>query len=225
MPKITDLYDDDRPREKIAKKGVGTLSNRELISAILGRGVSGRDVTKISADIEKILDKTGGDPSYKELLEVTGMGMAKAAQIVAVFELSRRYMEEDSKVVKISCPEDVLPVVEDIRSKQQEYFICITLNGACEVIKRHTISKGLLNQSLVHPREVFADAIVERCASVILVHNHPSGNLKPSQADLDVTKRLCNSGNILGIEVLDHVIVTKKGWVSLKKEGLMPESV
>ncbi|MBO7388162.1 MAG: JAB domain-containing protein, partial [Methanomicrobium sp.] len=88
-----------------------------------------------------------------------------------------------------------------------------------------TISKGLLNQSLVHPREVFADAIVERCASVILVHNHPSGNLKPSQADLGVTKRLCNSGNILGIEVLDHVIVTKKGWVSLKKEGLMPESV
>ena len=82
---------------------------------------------------------------------------------------------------------------------------------------------GLLNQSLVHPREVFADAITDRCASVILVHNHPSGNLKPSQADLDVTKRLCNSGSILGLEVLDHIIVTKNGWESLKKLGHMPE--
>ncbi len=225
MPKITDLYDEDRPREKIAKKGVATLSDRELLSAILGRGVSGRDVTKISADIKKILDDTKGKPSFEELVAVKGMGVAKASQIVAAFELSRRYMEEDRKVVRIRHPEDVLPLVEDIRTKSQEYFICITLNGACEVINRHIVSIGILNQSLVHPREVFSDAITERCASVILVHNHPSGNLKPSQADLDVTKRLCNSGNILGIEVLDHIIVTKNSFTSLKETGDLPESI
>ena len=223
MPKIKDLYDDDRPREKIAKKGVGTLNNRELVSAILGRGVSGRDVTKISSDIVNILENTEGKPTYEGLLEVEGMGPAKAAQVLAAFEISRRYMEKTENAVRITSPEDVLPLVEDIRSKQQEYFVCITLNGACEVIKKRIVSMGLLNQSLVHPREVFADAITDRCASVIRVHNHPSGNLKPSQADLDVTKRLCNSGSILGIEVLDHIIVTKNGWESLKKLGHMPE--
>ncbi|MDD3976762.1 DNA repair protein RadC [Methanomicrobium antiquum] len=222
MPRIKtikDTLEQDRPREKISRLGPQSLKNRELIAAIIGRGIPGRDVNAIASDIEKVLDETDGKPDLQDLLNIGGMGLSKASQIVAAFELFRRYSDE--KIIKVTCPEDVLPAVNYLKGKTQEYFICMTLNGAGEIIKDRIITVGLLNHSPVHPREVFADAITDRCASVILVHNHPSGNPEPSSQDIDVTKRLCEAGGILGIEVLDHLIVANRGYVSFKKRGLI----
>ncbi|MBP2134289.1 DNA repair protein RadC [Methanomicrobium sp. W14] len=219
MKRIRDTRTEDRPREKISRLGAENLKNRELIAAIIGRGIRGRDVGTISSDIEKILDKNEGHPEMSDLMSIDGIGLCGASQIIAAFELSRRYREDETK--KVTCPEDVLPLVDYIRNKTQEYFICITLNGAGEVIKSRVVTIGLLNQSPVHPREVFSDAITDRCASVIFVHNHPSGNPEPSVQDKDITDRLCTAGEILGIEVLDHLIVSKKDYTSFKQRGLL----
>ena len=123
--------------------------------------------------------------------------------------------------LKVTEPGHVLPLVEEIRGKKQEYFVCVTLNGAGEVLATRTVTVGLLNHSLVHPREVFADAITDRAASIICVHNHPSGSLEPSSQDIMITKQLIDSGTILGIRVLDHVIVTRQGYLSMRERGLI----
>jgi len=123
--------------------------------------------------------------------------------------------------VKISCAKDVLPLLTDIAGKQQEYFICISLNGANEVVEKRVVTIGLLDKSPVHPREVFADVIADRAASVIFAHNHPSGDLQPSEADLRLQDQLTEAGKILGIRVLDHLIVAKKGYYSFQESGLI----
>lgn len=219
MKSIKEIRDNDRPREKIARLGVENLSNSELIAAIIGRGISGRDVNTISADIEKILEKQRGNPSYDEFIAINGIGSSKASQIVAAFELARRYSGKSS--YRIEKPKDVLPLVEHLRSKKQEYFICMTLNGAGELIEQRIVTVGLLNHSPVHPREVFADAITDRAASVLFIHNHPSGSPEPSVQDIDITKRLCEAAEILGISVVDHIITAKRGYVSFKERGLI----
>ena len=147
------------------------------------------------------------------------MGLAKAAQILSAFELARRHLVKDA--VKISCAKDVLPLVSDIAGKQQEYFLCISLNGANEVIEKRVVTIGLLDKSPVHPREVFADVIADRAAAVIFAHNHPSGDLQPSQSDLQLQEQLTEAGKILGIRVLDHVIVSRKGYYSFQESGLI----
>jgi len=219
MKSIKEIRDADRPREKIARLGVENLSNGELIAAIIGRGIPGRDVNAVSADIEKILETRRGSPSYEEFLAINGIGTTKASQIVAAFELSRRYSEGSH--YKIEKPADVLPLVDYLKSKRQEYFICMTLNGAGELIEQRVVTVGLLNHSPVHPREVFADAITDRAASVLFIHNHPSGSPEPSAQDIDITKRLCEAAEILGISVLDHIITAKRGYVSFKERGLI----
>jgi DNA repair protein RadC len=219
MKSIKEIRDTDRPREKIARLGVENLSNNELIAAIIGRGISGRDVNMISADIEKILEKKRGSPSYDEFIAINGIGSSKASQIIAAFELARRYSGRSS--YRVEKPEDVLPLVDHLRSKKQEYFICMTLNGAGELIEQRIVTVGLLNHSPVHPREVFADAITDRAASVLFIHNHPSGSPEPSAQDIDITKRLCEAAEILGISVLDHIITAKRGYVSFKQRGLL----
>jgi DNA repair protein RadC len=157
--------------------------------------------------------------SLSHLLEVPGMGLAKAAQILSAFELARRHLFKET--VKITCARDVLPLVADITGKQQEYFVCISLNGANEVIEKRIVTIGLLDKSPVHPREVFADVIADRAAAVIFVHNHTSGELQPSEADLNIHRQLTEAGEVLGIQVLDHVIVTRKGYYSFKEAGLL----
>jgi DNA repair protein RadC len=136
---------------------------------------------------------------------------------VAAFELARRFLQRERP--RIRGPEDVLPYIQHIAHKNQEYFLCLTLNGAGEVIRVRVVTVGLLDSSQVHPREVFAEAIADRAAAVILAHNHPSGLLEPTPADLQITRQLAEAGRILGIEVLDHVIVSQHGFLSLKKEG------
>ena len=217
---MRDIEECNRPREKIIRSGPSALSDEELVAAIIGRGTEGHDVMAISAEIVALLK--ADLPTFRELTSIKGVGPSKAALFMACFEISRRYGEkEDIPPIRITSPEDIVQLHEvySLRHERQEHFVVITLNGAHEVINSHIISKGTLNQSLVHPREVFSNAIAERAAAIICVHNHPSGNLIASAEDETVTRQLVQSGNILGIPLLDHIIISKNGLVSLRELG------
>jgi DNA repair protein RadC len=220
MKKMKDVPEHDRPREKIAKKGVVALTDTELIEAILGRGTINRDVRTIARDIAAMMRDHTREIRYDDVLAIGGIGPTKAAQIMACLELGRRRYEP-ADVVKIQKPEDVLPLVGMYRDKPQEHFICISLSGAGEVISTRVVTIGILNHSLVHPREVFAGAITDRAASVICVHNHPSGSLEASAQDIAITRQLQEAGTLLGIQLLDHIIITKTGFSSMKEKGLV----
>ncbi len=220
MRKMKDVPEHDRPREKIAKKGVAALTDTELIEAILGRGVINRDVRMIARDLATMFGDHTREIRYEDVLAIGGIGPTKAAQIMACLELGRRRYEP-AGAVKIKKPEDVLPLVGTYRDKPQEHFICISLTGAGEVISTRVVTIGILNHSLVHPREVFAGAITDRAASVICVHNHPSGSLEASAQDIAITRQLQEAGTLLGIQLLDHIIITKTGFSSMKEKGLI----
>ncbi|MFO8047394.1 MAG: DNA repair protein RadC, partial [Desulfosudaceae bacterium] len=205
--------------EKLREKGAGALSDVELLAVILGRGQQGIEVMTLASRVAKLIAREKGQISFDKLLGIDGIGPAKAGQILAGFELARRYVVKD--VVTINGPESVLPLLAPVAGKQQEHFICISLNGANEIIENRTITVGLLNKTQVHPREVFADVIADRAAAVILAHNHPSGELKPSESDLKIHEQLVEAGKILGISVLDHIIVAKGGYYSFQEQGLI----
>ena len=182
--------------------------------AIIGSGNAQADVSKIARQVLKVLRNKGGDMSYDDLRGVVGLGEAKIPVILANFELARRYLLDSDQPV-IDSPEKAVEQLADIRDKKQEYFVCLTLDGANRLIAKRIITIGTITASLVHPREVFADAIADRAASIIVAHNHPSGSLEPSQADKDVTSRLAEAGNLLGITLNDHIVVTKTNHISL----------
>jgi DNA repair protein RadC len=219
MKTIKDMPEHSRPREKLREKGASALTDEELVAAILGMGTAGVDVRTISKKVASLIREHKEALSLDHLLEVPGMGLAKASQVLSAFELARRHLLKDG--VKISGAKDVLPLLTDIAGKQQEYFLCISLNGANEVIEKRIVTIGLLDKSPVHPREVFADVIADRAATVIFAHNHPSGDLQPSQSDLQLQDQLTEAGKILGIRVLDHVIVSRKGYYSFQEGGLI----
>lgn len=219
MKTIKDMPEHARPREKLRERGPQALTDEELVTAILGMGTPGVDVRTIARQVASLIREHKEKMTLDHLLDVPGMGLAKAAQILSAFELARRHLFKDT--VKITCAKDVLPLVADIAGKQQEYFVCISLNGANEVIEKRIVTIGLLDKSPVHPREVFADVIADRAAAVILVHNHPSGELQPSESDMNIHHQLTEAGRILGIHVLDHVIVTRKGYYSFQEMGLL----
>ncbi|QTA93720.1 RadC family protein [Desulfonema magnum] len=219
MKKIKELPEFSRPREKLKEKGEHALSDIELIAVILGSGNKGQDVLSLASKVARLLVKHKGSISFDMLMNVGGIGLAKASQILASFELARRYIVKES--IRISEPREVVPLLTDIADKQQEYFVCISLNGANEVIEKRIVTVGLLNKTQVHPREVFADVITDRAASVILSHNHPSGELRPSNSDLKIHHQLTEAGKILGITVLDHIIISKKGYYSFQEQGII----
>ena len=219
MKTIKDMPEHARPREKLRERGPQALTDEELVAAILGMGTAGVDVRTMAKQVTGLIREHKEKLSLSHLLEIPGMGLAKAAQILSAFELARRHLFKET--VKITCARDVLPLVADITGKQQEYFVCISLNGTNEVIEKRIVTIGLLDKSPVHPREVFADVIADRAAAVIFVHNHPSGELQPSEADLNIHRQLTEAGRILGIQVLDHVIVTRKGYYSFQEAGLL----
>lgn len=220
MKKMKDIPDHDRPREKIAKKGASALSDAELVEAILGRGTRQRDVREIARDICGVM-KEHKEIRYEQICSIGGIGPTKASQILACFEIGRRYFSPCQDSARVTRPDDILPLVDHLRDKRQEHFCCITLNGAGEVLGNRIITIGLLNHSLVHPREVFADAIMDRAASIICVHNHPSGSLEPSSQDIAITAQLKEAGSLVGIQLVDHVIVTKNGYLSMRERGLV----
>lgn len=211
---MSDRRIEDRPREKIAKKGVTALSDYELLMAIIGSGNAQADVTKIARDVRKLIIEKGSDLTYQDLLSVKSLGPAKATQIMAGFELWRRQFEVSERPI-IDSPEKAVEQLADIRDKKQEYFVCLTLDGANRLIAKRIISIGTLTSSLVHPREVFAEAITDRAASIIVAHNHPSGSLEASRADTEVTERLLEAGELLGIPLLDHIIISEDSYLKI----------
>lgn len=213
--KMSDRRKDLRPREKLQTRGIASLSDYELLMAIIGSGNAQADVTKIARDVRKLIAERGSELTYDDLLTVKSLGPAKAASIMAGFELWRRQFEVSERPI-IDSPERAVEQLADIRDKKQEYFVCLTLDGANRLIAKRIITIGTLTASLVHPREVFAEAITDRAASIIVAHNHPSGSLEPSQADREVTERLKSAGELLGVQVVDHIVVTKLKHVSVK---------
>ena len=211
---MSDRRKDLRPREKLQARGAESLSDYELLMAIIGSGNKYADVTKIARDVKKIIRDRGSELTYDDLLAVKSLGPAKASGIIAAFELWKRQFEVSERPI-IDSPEKAAEQFADIRTKQQEYFICLTLDGANRLIAKRIVSIGTLTSSLVHPREVYSDAITDRAASVIVAHNHPSGNSEPSQADRDVTERLREAGELLGISLLDHIIITKGSYKTI----------
>ncbi|MCD4654748.1 DNA repair protein RadC [bacterium] len=219
MKNIKNLPAHNRPREKLKERGASSLTDEELVAAILGRGIEGQDLGTISRSVAKLIRTHGKNLTVEHLVAVRGMGLAKAAQILSAFELARRYLIKDS--VKVSGAQDIVPLLTDIAHKKQEHFVCFSLNGAHEVIEKRIVTIGLVDRSQVHPREVYADVISDRAAAVIFAHNHPSGDLKPSNSDLKIHEQLTEAGKILGIKILDHLIVSKKGYFSFQEVGLI----
>ena len=222
---IHDLPISERPRERLQKLGVDALSAQEILALILGRGISGESVMVTA---QRLLSQFGNlkgiaSASVEELSQVRGIGVAKASQIKAAFELANRlegYSEAGDKPL-VKTPEDVAGLVRGrLKGKKKEYFLALLLDTRSRLIKVSEISVGSLDSSIVHPREVFKEAISASAASVIFVHNHPSGDPEASEDDIKLTKRLAEAGEIVGIEVLDHIIISDKNYLSLKRQGL-----
>ncbi len=219
MKRLKELNSFDKPRERLKAKGAKALKNEELMAILLGSGVKGKDVRKLSKEITTLLDSNFENISLETLSQIHGLGIAKASQIIAAIELSKRYLIRTNK--KIVSANDVYNELKDYTNKTQEYFLSITLDGASHIINKRVVFIGTLNQSLVHPREVFADAIADRAAGLIIAHNHPSQTPTPSQADINITNRLKEVGTLVGIELLDHIILTKNSYFSFSEEGYL----
>jgi DNA repair protein RadC len=205
------------PREKLAEAGPAALSDAELLAALLGHGVKGKGVRVLAGEILALIDNRGNRPDFASLSAIVGIGKAKAAALSAAFEFCRRlYVPADRKILM---PRDILQLVAHFADRQQEKFLCVSLNGAHEVIAVRIVSVGLVNRAIVHPREVFADPITDRASAVIVAHNHPSGNLEPSDEDAEITVRLKEAGKTLGIELLDHVVFCARGYYSFLEHG------
>ncbi len=219
--KIKDIPKVERPREKLEKYGPSKLSNSELLAILMRTGSAGLNVVEMC---QKILKKFSGfglaTASFVDLKNTFGLGPAKACEIVACFELGRRLLK-DKKYALLLSPEDVYKELKDIRDHKKEHFVIFYLNTLNQEIKRDIISVGTLNTNIVHPREVFEPAVAHLAAHIIVAHNHPSGSLEASSEDIAVTRRLVEAGTILGIEVLDHIIVSQAGFKSLKEMGVL----
>ncbi|MSR88379.1 MAG: DNA repair protein RadC [Candidatus Margulisbacteria bacterium] len=214
--RLTDIDSNDRPREKLRNKGALSLCDEELLAILLGSGSATQDVLSLSKAILKEITPDTPTPKFETLCKITGIGPAKASLILSAIEFGRRRTQESS--IKILTPKDIYGIVIPYANKKQEHFIVISLNGAQEVIAIRVISVGLVNQTQVHPREVFADPLTDRASSIVVAHNHPSGSLTPSQEDLEVTEKLIQAGKILGIPLLDHIIFSTKGFYSFTEE-------
>jgi len=221
---IHDLPVTERPRERLSQLGVEALSTQEIISLILGRGTAGESVTVLA---QKLLSTFGNiknmaAASLEELLKIKGIGPAKAAQIKAAFEIGKR-LETSTEELNplITTPESIIRQIKpSLKGKKKEHFVLISLDTRNHLINKQTVSIGSLDSSIVHPREVFKEALIASAASVIFIHNHPSGDPSPSEDDIALTKRLAEAGKILGIAVLDHIIICDNAYVSMKARNL-----
>ena len=218
--KIKDIPKDGRLRERFLKHGPEALSDAELFAILLRTGSMGENVVDMSNRLIAGygLDKLF-DCSLKELQEIKGIGPSKAMQILAMSEILKRIHLSEHSIKKISCAEDVFNLMHDkLKDKKEEHFYVLMLNNQNNIIAEQEISKGILDASIIHPREVFRPAIKNSASKIILVHNHPSGNPEPSEEDLEITKRLASSGEELGIKILDHVIVGREKWWSWREK-------
>ena len=218
---IKDMPRVERPREKLMRYGPDKLSVEELLAIIIRTGRKGESALEVSAKIIKRFTAEGlAKLTHADLKSQPGIGPVKACELLACFELGRRFITGKKASIYLK-PKDIWEGLRDIRDRKKEHFVVFYLDTRNQEIKREIISIGCLNANLVHPREVFEPAVKNLAASVIVAHNHPSGNLEPSQEDIDLTKRLAGAGKLLGIELLDHVIVSKEGFSSFKEKGLI----
>jgi DNA repair protein RadC len=222
---IRDVHIADRPRERLIRQGADSLSNQELIAILLRTGTRQESVlvlaNRILSSFDKIQDLK--DATIEEMMQVKGVGQAKAVQLLAAAELGKRlYRKHSEGRYTIKSPEDAAAyLMTDMSSLNQEHFVVLFLNVKNEILHKQTIFIGSLSSSIVHPREIFREAVKRSAASIIVAHNHPSGNPSPSPEDIEVTKRLIEAGSIMGIELLDHVIIGDHKFLSLKEKGYM----
>lgn len=223
--KIKDLARVDRPREKLIAKGVDNLKDDELLAILLGTGVKGKNVVEVAKQIlNKYSKKRLLQLSYDDLAKIRGIGSAKACTILAAAELVKRALkvQDDKTLPIIRSTKDVVAQTVYLRDRTREHLMTIYLNARNEMVwKKQSTFIGTLNANLAHPREIFQPALEHRAASVILVHNHPSGDPEPSEDDLEITKRIQEAGKIMGIDVLDHVIISKNKVFSFKDKKLI----
>lgn len=217
---INKLPKSERPRELLFEHGPEYLSDQQLMAIMLGSGSRGNDVMKLSEAVLELYQRNPVeliDPAL--FCDIEGMGTAKAAQLSAALEFARRRMNPSAK--KINSPADAVPLLFHYAACRKEHFLCISLNGAHEVIAVRVVSIGTLNRTLVHPREVFSEPLTDAANGIICAHNHPSGNTEPSREDIELTERLKDAGSILGISLLDHLVISETGYYSFLENGLL----
>lgn len=212
MAKIKDIPKIDRPRERFLKKGPEALSKSDLLAILLGSGIKGTNVQELSQQIIRKLGKNFLNITIDDLQEIPGIGQAKALQIASAISLVKRfYLDDPTNEIKISNSQDVISLTYDLRDKKKEHLVCLYLNARNTLLKKEVISVGLLDKTLLHPREIFYPATELNTASVILVHNHPSGDPTPSEKDIEIVEKIAQAGEIMGIFVIDFVIISEKG--------------
>lgn len=223
---IHDLPISERPRERLLQHGIEALSSQEVLALVLGKGTKGEPVMVAT---QRLLSTFGNlkaisDASLEDLTQIRGIGPAKAAQLRAAFELGRRAESHTEPADRgiVRHPDDAVAQIRmKLKDKKKEHFWVLLLDTRNKVIKMSEVSVGSLNASIVHPREVFKEAVSASAASVLLVHNHPSGDPQPSEEDVRITRTLREAGELMGIEVLDHIIVSNQSHISMKAQGLL----
>ncbi|TCS79059.1 RadC family protein [Tepidibacillus fermentans] len=222
---VRDVPLDERPRERLMKYGAEQLSSSELLAIILRTGSTNESVLQLATKILSKFETLQSlyDVTIEELMMIKGVGKAKAIEIKAAIEFGKRIVKATpTEKETIRSPRDVFAYLgEDMRFLRQEHFVAILLDTKNHIIAKETISVGSLNASIVHPREVFKPAIKKSASAMIVAHNHPSGDPSPSREDIEITKRLYQAGEILGIDLLDHVIIGEDKYTSLKEKGLI----
>jgi DNA repair protein RadC len=215
--RIQDIPEQDRPREKLLRTGAAALSDRELLAVLIGKGTRDMDVMTLAGKLSTVIDHKGMNVTAEDLQEFEGVGDAKAALLLAALEFARRRIKPEG--VRIETPADLLPHIRHYADRRQEYLLCASINGANEVLNIRVVSIGLVDRSPAHPREVFADALMDRASAVIIAHNHPAGSLEPSLADIETTRQLKAAGTVVGITLLDHIIFNRTDYFSFLESG------
>lgn len=212
----------DRPREKLKVRGADVLSTKELLALLVGSGMKGENVLGIAANLLKFIGTRNiSQISLEEFMKVKGIGQARASLLIAAIELGKRFLLPEEPTPAFYSSTDAYQYCKELENAKKEHFVCLYLNAKNKLILKETVAIGSLFSNLVHPREVFSPAVSASAAFIILIHNHPSGDPEPSKEDITLTARLCNAGLLLGIEILDHIIIGRNSYTSLKDKGLL----
>lgn len=216
--RITEIPTADRPREKMQRKGAQALSDFELLEVMIGSGNGKNDVGAIARQIQRALH-AGNLLTLESLMALRGINIAQATKLLAALEIAKRHLVRNALPVRTQ--EEILGRLAELRTRQQEHLVCLSLDGGQRLIAQRTVTIGTLDTVLAHPREVFSDPICERAASVIVAHNHPSGEVDPSEKDVALTQQLAAAGQLLGISLRDHIIITKTEHFSFKQHHMI----
>lgn len=217
--KLKNIPQIDRPREKLTRKGPAVLSDFELLEVIIGNGAGKIDVSVLARQVQKLLQKGIQYVTQDSLLQIKGISVATASKILASLELSKRHLALDIKPLRSQ--QDILARLADLRTLPQEHFVCLSLDGGRRLLAQRTVTIGTLDSVLAHPREVFSDPIVDRAAFIIVAHNHPSKSVEPSDKDIMLTQQLAAAGQLIGIPLHDHIVVTKTEQFSFRQNHLL----